>query len=57
MRPPGTRRARIAVATLALLSLAAAGGYLASLPSEKRSCALRWSDGLTTERCVQRMHE
>ena len=41
------------IMALLLLTLA----YGASLPSLERTCALRWSDGLSTERCVQRAHE
>lgn len=53
----GFRRARKTVLSLALLLSIAAVGYLASLPIDERSCALRWTDGLTARECVLRMHE
>ena len=54
---PGSHRAMRAILTFALLLPIVAAGYLAYLPSEERSCAIRWSDGLTVRECVLRMHE
>ena len=57
MKRRGSFRLKRVAFSLLLLLLAAAGGYLAALPREERSCALILWDGLTVEECVLRMHE